>query len=583
MYLSFYRLKVKPFQNSTNPSFFWLGEMHKEALAIFKYGILKMPGILVLTGDVGTGKTTLINVLINDLGANFIVVKVPDPDLEEIDFVNSLSDTLDFNEKYTSKDMFYRDFLEFLGKSSRNGKKVLLVIDECQRLCSPLLEAITTLAALEKGTKKSCTVLLIGQNDFNDVVMKNNHSALSQLISINYAIEPLNLSETGEFIKHRLRIAGAKKEIFTPDAITKIYQFSAGIPRRINIICDHVLLIGFAKETETVNAALVKSCVEDLHPQGLSKQSNSDPLNAFANEDFRYLRTIPTEPREKIPVNRVWKIFGIIFLMSIPVFLTIFFTDATTFRDFADFFKPGEMQILHTEKKEEMESLNGPPKPDQEKASTQQRALQNTAMLPENRVSENGSAELPVAEDLTDENSPSVSALLNDRKTVATIQTAIKSSRQDGQPTVQDQQGAANEHDTIHNRILPATADASQSATGTPYTEGAKSEKEIVVENGSAPADIAPAETEKNSINDASDSKVSEESSQGANEFLAKQNEFEVNSRVPEDTEQNARTEISDSLITSDKPGETKEVEENFQENFDQGAIIDWVIKNRSE
>ncbi len=144
MYLSFYRLKVKPFQNSTNPGFFWLGEMHKEVLAIFKYGILKMPGILVLTGDVGTGKTTLINLLINNLGDNFIVVKVPDPDLEEIDFVNYLADKLDFKKKFTSKEMFYREFIEFLGDSSLNGKKVLLVIDECQRLCSRLLEVITT-------------------------------------------------------------------------------------------------------------------------------------------------------------------------------------------------------------------------------------------------------------------------------------------------------------------------------------------------------------------------------------------------------------------------------------------------------
>ena len=537
MYLSFYRLKVKPFQNSTNPGFFWLGEMHKEALAIFKYGILKMPGILVLTGDVGTGKTTLANVLINNLGDNFIVVKVPDPDLEEIDFVNYLADKLDFKKKFTSKETFYREFREFLRDSSLNGKKVLLVIDECQRLCSRLLEVITTLATLEKDTQKALTVLLIGQNEFNDVVMQNSPSALKQLISINYPIEPLNLADTGEFIKHRLKIAGAKKAIFTPDAITKIYQFSAGIPRRINIICDHVLLIGFAKETETVNAVLVKSCVEDLHPQSLSTGSNSDPLNAFANEDFRYLRTIPTESREKIPVNRVLKIFGIIFLVTIPVFSAIFLSDKMTFREFGDFLKPGGMQILHSENKEEMRSLNGRRQPDQEKASIQHSVPQDTGLAPENPISENGSAELSVDEDLTTAKDPSFGVLLNDKTNVVTMQTAIKSSWKDGLPPIasigrgfdhekeeknltglqltEDLQGAINENDPIHNRILPGSANISQSITGANYTEGGKSEKEIIPRNGGAPADIAPAETEMIVKSDVPDIKVSEESKAG--------------------------------------------------------------------
>ncbi len=464
-------------------------------------------------------------------------------------------------------------------------------------------KSLQPLATLEKDTKKSLTVLLIGQNEFNDVVMKNNPSALNQLISINYAIEPLNLSETGEFIKHRLKIAGAKKEIFTPDAITKIYQFSTGIPRRINIICDHVLLTGFAKETEAVNAVLVKSCVEDLHPQGLSRGSNSDPLNAFANEDFRYLRTIPTKPRQKIPVNRILKIFGIIFLVTIPVFLTIFFTDQMTVRDLVYYFKTGGMQNLHTENKIEMRSLNSSLQPDQEKASIEQRPPQDTDMPPENPISENGSAELSVDEDLTVANNPSFGALLNDKKSVITMQAASKSSWKDGLsaivpigtdiddgnqtnsqivlPLLPGQQGAVNEKYMESGEILSGTAGRTQS-TNKPDLTGAADIETATFENDAAHADIISPATEITSLNEAPDIRVADERKAEEKDSLTNENELNMNSSVVLSKNTEMPKNLPDRPVTPEKLPAASEALDDGQEKVDPGAVIDWILEKRS-
>jgi len=283
MYLSHYNLNLKPFQISTDPRFLWLGENHKEAFATLRYGILDNKGFLLLTGDVGTGKTTLINGLINSLGGDVIAATVPDPNLEQFDFLNYIAKAFRIDKTFSSKGEFLIYFERFLKAAYSKNKKVLLIIDESQRLNHVLLEEIRLLSNIEKQNTKLLNIFFVGQNEFNDLLWEPRNRALRQRITINYNVYALNGKETDEYIRHRLKVAGTEKEIFKPDAIKEIAHFSAGFPRTINIICDHALLTGYVKSTQHINAEIIRDCVEDLRiPQkpDLQEEESAEPIAA---------------------------------------------------------------------------------------------------------------------------------------------------------------------------------------------------------------------------------------------------------------------------------------------------------------
>ncbi len=264
MYLSYYNLNEKPFQISTDPKFLWLGEKHKEALAILTYGILDNKGFLLLTGDVGTGKTTIINTLLNNLDDDVIAAHVPDPDLEHLDFFNFIANVFSIDKKFSTKGEFLNHLSKFLHDAYSKNKKVLLIIDEAQRLKPELLEEIRLLSNIERQDTKLLNIFFVGQEEFNNVLIEPENRALRQRITINYYIEPLTENETKEYIKHRLNIAGSKRNIFSSSAIGEIFSFSKGFPRLINIICDLALLTGYVKEQKTINELIIKECAKEL-------------------------------------------------------------------------------------------------------------------------------------------------------------------------------------------------------------------------------------------------------------------------------------------------------------------------------
>ena len=265
MYTSHYGLTNKPFQISSDVTFMWLGEKHKEALATLRYGILDNKGFLLLTGDVGTGKTTLINTLIGSLDDDVIYASVPDPSLEKLDFFNYIGAAFGIGTEFDSKGKFLSSFSSFLNKAFENNQKVLLIIDEAQLLTQELLEEIRLLSNIvTKDSNPLLNIFLVGQYEFNTLIVRPENRAIAQRITLNYYIEPLTLSETGEYIRHRLKIAGATEKIFNPSAIKEIYAFSKGFPRKINIICDHCLMSGYAEEQKTITSSIVKDSAKDL-------------------------------------------------------------------------------------------------------------------------------------------------------------------------------------------------------------------------------------------------------------------------------------------------------------------------------
>ena len=264
MYLTHYNLRIKPFETSPDPKFFWLSEKHKEALASLKYGIQENKGFLLLTGDIGTGKTTLLNCFLNENDTDAVIASIPDPDLSIVDFFKLLSKEYNINLNFDTKGDFIIQFEAFLHNTYSEEKKALLIIDEAQRLNQQLLEQIRLLSNIEKKYAKLINIFLVGQNELYELIMDEQNKALRQRIAVHYNIEPLTEPETRDYIKHRLRLAGTAVEIFSPEAIYEIFSFSNGYPRLINTICDRALLTGYVLGLIKIDGKIAKKCVDDL-------------------------------------------------------------------------------------------------------------------------------------------------------------------------------------------------------------------------------------------------------------------------------------------------------------------------------
>ena len=280
MYLNYYNLSLKPFEISPDPKFLWLGEKHKEALAVLKYGILENKGFLSLTGDVGTGKTTIVNALANSLGDNIIFAKVLDPSLDEIDFFKLTASVFKVNKKFRTKGDFLSLLEQFLISAQTNNKDVALIIEESQRIDQKLLEEVRLLSNIEQPDKKLITIIFVGQIEFNKKLTANR--ALRQRISINYTIDPLTHFETEQYISHRLTVAGSESKIFSQSAIHEIFSFSEGNPRLINVICDLALLSGYVNETKIIQPEIIRECADNFQNPKQPDEGGTKAQNALA-------------------------------------------------------------------------------------------------------------------------------------------------------------------------------------------------------------------------------------------------------------------------------------------------------------
>ena len=263
MYLSHYNLKSKPFQITTDPKYIWFGEKHSEALATLRYGIQEDKGFLVLTGEIGTGKTSMINCLLKELDLKVIKATIPDPDMSIIDFFNFISKEFNMGMNFDGKGEFFIHFKQFLLNAYSNEKKVLLIIDEVQRVNFDLLEQIRLLSNIEVDDAKLINIFFVGQKEFNDILMDEKSKAVRQRIAVRCNIDPLTVPETKELIEHRLKVAGSKKEIFDPSAMSEIFSFSRGYPRLINILCDHAMLTGYAAGKNVIDDKVIIECAKE--------------------------------------------------------------------------------------------------------------------------------------------------------------------------------------------------------------------------------------------------------------------------------------------------------------------------------
>jgi len=264
MYLNHFNLREKPFNISPDFRFLWLSEKHKEGLATLKYGIMEEKGFLLLTGEVGTGKTLLIKSFTKISDIETLIATIPDPDLDNMDFFKLLAEEFKMDKPFASKGEFLVQFKKFLLESYGSDKKVLVIIDEAQRLNSELLEQIRLLSNIEMDHRKLINIFLVGQNEFKPMLMEEKNKAMRQRIAVSYQLEPLTADETAEYIDHRLKLAGAVDEIFKPEAVREVFSLSRGYPRLINIICDYALMDGYSAGLKKIDVDVIKKCGKEL-------------------------------------------------------------------------------------------------------------------------------------------------------------------------------------------------------------------------------------------------------------------------------------------------------------------------------
>jgi len=312
MYTKFYNLKERPFNLTPDPRFLFLGETHREALAHLVYAVRERKGFMVMTGEVGTGKTTLLHALLKKLDANTKTVFIFNPMLEAKDFFKFVCFDLGIQAKDQTKGDCLLGIYQFLVETYRENRTVVIIIDEAHNLNPSLLEEIRLLSNFETAKDKLIQIILVGQPELNVTLNLPECRQLKQRIGLWFYINPLNRKETDEYITSRLRRAGLETPCFKQKAINEIFRYSKGIPRLINILCDNSLTIGYATDKKKIDRKIIKEAIDDLEAgqrrfrgpvesPGLTDEGLSTPSVARSKES--YLEQSKTKRRGILPLS----------------------------------------------------------------------------------------------------------------------------------------------------------------------------------------------------------------------------------------------------------------------------------------
>ena len=266
IYHTFFRLRENPFNLTPDPRFVFMSRHHKEALAHLLYGTGDLGGFVLLTGDIGTGKTTLCRTLLEQVPENVNIALVLNPKLTALELVASICDELNitYPKTNTSLKSLIDRLNHYLLASHNSGGRTVLVIDEAQNLSSDVLEQVRLLTNLETTTRKLLQIILIGQPELQTLMDRPELRQLNQRITARYHLPPLGGAESAAYIDHRLTVAGAQTSIFSQSALRSVYRWSRGIPRLINIICERAMLGAYAARRSTINRALVCKAAREV-------------------------------------------------------------------------------------------------------------------------------------------------------------------------------------------------------------------------------------------------------------------------------------------------------------------------------
>ena len=265
MYTAFYGLRERPFRLSPNPRYLYLSASHREALAHLLYGVEQGEGFIAITGEVGTGKTTVCRALIERLGPATDVAFLFNPSRSGMELLQSVGEELGLEvEGLTRRELLAR-LNQYLLERKAAGRRVLLIIDEAQNLTASTLEQVRLLSNLETASEKLIQILLLGQPELDAKLDSHELRQLRQRISVRWTREPLSPRDTRAYVQWRLQVAaGTPREVFSAGAIRQVQRYTGGTPRLINVLCDRAMLLGYAEGERMISAQTIRAAAREI-------------------------------------------------------------------------------------------------------------------------------------------------------------------------------------------------------------------------------------------------------------------------------------------------------------------------------
>jgi general secretion pathway protein A len=268
VYTKFFGLNEKPFSITPDPRYLYLSQRHADALAHLVYGVSESGGFIQLTGEVGTGKTTLIRSLLEQLPAKAQIALILNPQLSVLEFLQAICQELRVSPPAEGTVKAWIDGLNaYLLRAHANGQRVVLIVDEAQQLDIELLEQIRLLTNLETAKTKLLQIILIGQPELRAMLSRPELRQIAQRITGRYHLEPLSREDTVAYVHHRMKVAGSAARVFAPRALRALYRYSKGVPRLINVVADRTLLAAYAEERLTIGPGLVRRAAAEVFGQ----------------------------------------------------------------------------------------------------------------------------------------------------------------------------------------------------------------------------------------------------------------------------------------------------------------------------
>lgn len=301
MYESYYKLSGKPFQLAPDPFFFFGSSTHKRALAYLKYGLSQGEGFIVVTGDVGTGKSTLVRTLFDSLEGkdDVVAAELINTQLDSTEILRMVAAAFGLAHKDNKKSSLLKNLENYFGARAREGKRCMLVVDEAQNLPFDTIEELRMLSNMTLDGKTLLQIFLLGQSEFRENLRAPNLEQVRQRVTASYHLSHLDGEETQAYIEHRLsKVDWNNDPAFTAEAFQLIYDFSEGVPRRINTTCDRLLLYGFLEEKNRIDGEIVKLVTDEINDENdAGKDASASSENQYSADAILPSDATPLEVR----------------------------------------------------------------------------------------------------------------------------------------------------------------------------------------------------------------------------------------------------------------------------------------------
>ncbi len=283
MYLELFKLHELPFRLTPDPAFLYLSKHHARAKAYMESTIWFTDGFVVITGEIGSGKTTLIETFLKELEKDVVVAQINQTQVSAIEFLQSVLVQFGFQPFRMKKAELLATLNEFLIEQYASGRRVLLIVDEAQNLSNKVLEEVRLLSGVETTKEKVLRIILAGQPELNDKLNSSTLVQLAQRIRLRFHLTPLSRNDTEAYIQHRLEVAGSQgRQIFEPDCYPLIYRYTGGVPRLVNTLCDTAMMAAFSQDSDVVRLDHLRAAIDEL--QWVEYTERSVKLHALVND-----------------------------------------------------------------------------------------------------------------------------------------------------------------------------------------------------------------------------------------------------------------------------------------------------------